>query len=312
VIDFCGLKLAHPVINGSGTFDAIAAMQVFGEALVERFPFSAFVSKTITLRPREGNPPPRLWEAQAGLINSIGLPNRGLAGYLAEDLPQLARLRAPLITNVMGSTVEELCELVNACDMQPAIAAIELNVSCPNVETGLDIGSDPEQLEQVTSAVRLRTAKPLIVKLTPNAADVAACAVAAERGRADAVSLINTLRAMSLRPGSEEPWLGGGSGGLSGPAIRAIALAQVAAVAAAVRLPIVGMGGVESADHARDMLAAGADLVAVGTASFRDPAVAARIAAGLREKGEGEPRKGEGEPKPLQTHDVTMQQPPLV
>lgn len=305
MIDFCGMKLAHPVMNGSGTFDAVAAMDVFGDALIERFPFSAFVSKTITLHPRAGNPPPRLWEAQAGLVNSIGLPNRGLAGYLAEDLPKLARLRVPLITNVMGGSADELEELVAACDAQPQIAAIELNVSCPNVKTGLDIGSDPEQLEQVTRAVREKTGKPLIVKLTPNAADVAACALAAQRGGADAVSLINTLRAMALRPSSREPWLGGGSGGLSGPAIRAIALAQVAAVAAAVRLPIVGMGGLESADHARDMLAAGADLVAVGTASFRDPAVAAEIAAGLREK-------GEGEPKPLQTHDVTMHQPPLV
>jgi dihydroorotate dehydrogenase (NAD+) catalytic subunit len=179
MIDFCGLKLVHRVINGSGTFDAIAAREVFGEQLAQRFPFSAFVSKTITLQPRPGNPAPRLWEAPAGLINSIGLPNKGLDGYIREDLPQLAQLPVPLITNVMGSTEQELCELVAACQAQPEIAAIELNVSCPNVKTGLDIGSDPQQLEQVTRAVRAHAAKPLIVKLTPNTADVAACAAVA-------------------------------------------------------------------------------------------------------------------------------------
>ncbi len=142
------------------------------------------MSKTITLRPRAGNPPPRLWEAPAGLINSIGLPNKGLARYLAEDLAELATLPAPLITNVMGASAEELVELVAACDERPQIAAIELNVSCPNVKTGLDIGSDPRLLAEVVGAVRARTVKPLIVKLTPNTDDVAGCAAAAAgRGR---------------------------------------------------------------------------------------------------------------------------------
>ncbi|HEX8713960.1 MAG TPA: dihydroorotate dehydrogenase catalytic subunit, partial [Solirubrobacteraceae bacterium] len=229
-VEFCGLTLAHPVINGSGTFDAIAARRAFGAALIERFPFAAYVSKTITLAPRAGNPPPRLWETPAGLINSIGLPNKGLDDYLAEDLPQLAELPAPLITNVMGATGEELATLVAACDERAEIAAIELNVSCPNVRTGLDIGADPRQLEDVVRACRAKTRKPLIVKLTPNTADVPACAQAAEAAGADAVSLINTLRAMALAPGGG-PWLGGGAGGLSGPAIRPVALAQVAAVA---------------------------------------------------------------------------------
>ena len=201
-VEFCGLELAHPIINGSGTFDALAARRAFGAALDEQFPFAAYVSKTITLEPRAGNPPPRLWETPAGLINSIGLPNKGLAGYLAEDLPELASLPVPLITNVMGSSAAEIAELVQACDARAEIAAIELNVSCPNVKTGLDIGADPRQLEQVVRAVRARTGKPLIVKLTPNAADVAACAVAAQEGGADAVSLINTLRALALAPAS--------------------------------------------------------------------------------------------------------------
>jgi dihydroorotate dehydrogenase (NAD+) catalytic subunit len=280
LIEFCGLALAHRVINGSGTFDAIAARRAFGPALDERFPFAAYVSKTITLTPREGNAPPRLWETPAGLINSIGLPNKGLDRYLAEDLPQLATLPAPLITNVMGSTGDELASLVAACDARPEIAAIELNVSCPNVKTGLDIGADPGQLEDVVRACRGSSDKPLVVKLTPNTADVPACAKAAEAAGADSVSLINTLRALALAPGGS-PWLGGSTGGLSGPAIRAIALAQVAAVARAVTIPVVGMGGVQSAAHARDLLDAGATLVAVGTESFRDPSVASRIAAEL-------------------------------
>ena len=299
-VDFCGLELAHAVINGSGTFDAIAARRAFGEGLIEEFPFAAYVSKTITLAPRAGNPPPRLWEAAAGLINSIGLPNKGLERYIAEDLPELSALigavsaRAPerpllpLITNVMGSTAEEFARLVEACDERAEIAAIELNVSCPNVKTGLDIGADPHQLSEVVRAVRASTAKPLIVKLTPNTADVAACAQGAQEGGADAVSLINTMRAMALSPagrssatGPPRAWLGGRTGGLSGPAVRTIALAQVAAVAARVEIPIVGMGGVQTAAHARELIDVGATLVAVGTESFRDPAAGARIARGL-------------------------------
>jgi dihydroorotate dehydrogenase (NAD+) catalytic subunit len=305
-VDFCGLELAHPIINGSGTFDAIAARQVFGEELRAAFPFAAYVSKTITLQPRAGNPPPRLWESPAGLINSIGLPNKGLEGYLREDLPALHALLGggggkedeeegatpvPLITNVMGASADELSRLVEACEEREEIAALELNVSCPNVKTGLDIGADPRQLEEVVQAVRARTGKPLIVKLTPNTADVAACAQAAQDAGADAVSLINTLRAGSLSPErrsrSPAPWLGGGTGGLSGPAIRAIALAQVESVAARVTIPVVGMGGVQSARHARDLLDVGATLVAVGTESFRDPAAAARIALGLGETAVG-------------------------
>jgi dihydroorotate dehydrogenase (NAD+) catalytic subunit len=282
LIEFCGLRLRHPVLNGSGTFDAIAARRAFGPALDEHFPFSAFVSKTITLRPRAGNPPPRLFETASGMLNSIGLPNKGLEGYLREDLPELATLPVPLITNVMGSTADELAELVEAVDARDEVAAIELNVSCPNVKTGLDIGADGASLAAVLEAVRPRTAKPLIVKLTPNTADVAAVARAAEAAGADAVSLVNTLRGMAAHPAEDRPWLGARTGGLSGPAIRAVALAQVSAVADAVRVPVVGMGGVASGHHARDLIGAGATLVAVGTESFRDPTAGARVAAELR------------------------------
>jgi dihydroorotate dehydrogenase (NAD+) catalytic subunit len=277
MIEFCGLTLRHRVINASGCFDALAGARVFGDRLFDEFPFAAYVSKTITLAPRDGNPPPRLWEAAAGLINSIGLPNRGLRAYLEDDLPALARLAVPLITNVMGSTPEEVGELVAALEDCPQVRAIELNVSCPNVATGLDIGADPKGLEALLEHVRPLSSKPLIVKLTPNTADVAECAAGAEAGGADAVSLINTLRAVALSPGGAAPWLGGGSGGLSGPAIRAIALAQVSAVARRVAIPIVGMGGVACGRDARELIDVGATLVAVGTECFRDPAAGARI-----------------------------------
>lgn len=277
--EFCGIELKHPVINGSGTFDAIAARRVFGEQLDHSFPFAAFVSKTVTLEPRAGNPPPRLWETENGLINSIGLPNKGRERFISEDLPQLAALPVPLFVNVMGSTVDEFSELVSTFSRQDQVTALELNVSCPNVKTGLDIGADPVELERLVAAVRPLTDRPLIVKLTPNVESVATTAVAAQAGGADAVSLINTLRARPLTPGSDEPWLGGGSGGLSGPAIRSVALEQVAAVAAAVRIPVIGMGGIQNADHVREFFSAGATLVAIGTESFRDPLVAARIGA---------------------------------
>jgi len=282
-VEFCGLELAHPIINASGTFDAIAGRRAFGEALVERFPFAAFVSKTVTLEPRQGNPPPRLWELPGGLINSIGLPNKGLEGYLRHDLPELATLPVPLIVNVMGSSRDQVAELVAAFAERGEVAALELNVSCPNVETGLLMGADPAEIEALLHRVRPLTEKPLIVKLTPNATDVPAVARAAEHAGADAVSLINTLRGMALDPRTGQPWLGGVTGGVSGPAVRAIALAQVHAVAQSVEIPVVGMGGVASGSDALDLMRAGASLVAVGTESFRDPAAGLKISFELSE-----------------------------
>jgi dihydroorotate dehydrogenase (NAD+) catalytic subunit len=272
------LDLAEPVINASGTFDALAAQRAFGDTLLDRFPFAAFVTKTVTLAPRQGNPPPRLYELPAGLLNSIGLPNKGLDGFLAEDLPKLARLPVPLIVNVMGGAHEEVAQLVQTVGERDEVTALELNVSCPNVKTGLMFGADPSEVAALLDAVRSRTSKPLIVKLTPNCASPADVAAAAEAHGADAVSLINTLRGTAMhpqRPG--EPWLGGGTGGVSGPAVRAVALAQVAEVRGRVRIPIVGMGGIQSGRHADEMLRAGADLVAIGSESFRDPLAGERV-----------------------------------
>jgi dihydroorotate dehydrogenase (NAD+) catalytic subunit len=283
LIGLCGVSLAGPVLNGSGTFDAIAARRAFGDALLERFPFDAFVSKTITLEPRAGNPPPRLWETPAGMINSIGLPNKGLEGFLAHDLRELAELPVPLVVSVMGFSREELGALVERVGERHEVALIELNVSCPNVETGLIMGADPAETALAVERVRPLTEKPVIVKLTPNATDPCAVARAAADAGADAVSLINTLKGVALDPRTAQPWLGGVTGGVSGPAVRAIALEQVRAVAATVDLPVIGMGGIASGRDAADFLAAGATCVAVGTESFRDPAAGVRIRAELSE-----------------------------
>ncbi len=276
-VEIGSLRLEHPVLNGSGTFDAIAARRAFGDALLESFPFSAFVSKTVTPEPRAGNPPPRLFETPSGMINSIGLPNKGLAGFLRQDLPQLAELPVPLIVSVMATDRDGFARLVGEVSVRDEVAAIELNVSCPNVESGLIVGEQPAETLALCEALRPLAAKPLIVKLTPNTSDPAAVALAAEQGGADAVSLINTLRATALDPATREPWLGAGSGGLSGPAIRALALDQVRRVAAEVSVPVIGMGGIESGADALDFLSLGASAVAVGTANFRDPNAGARV-----------------------------------
>ena len=280
-VDFCGIELAHPVINASGTFDAIAAHRVYGDELLRDFPFSAFVSKTITPEPRAGNEPQRIWETPAGMINSIGLPNKGLEGFLAESLPQLAELPVPLIVSVMGTSKEEFSRLVTGVGERDEVAAIELNVSCPNVHSGLIVGEQPGETEALLEALRPLTEKPLIVKLTPNVANPAEVAVAAEQGGADAVSLINTLKASAIDPATGEPGVAAGHGGLSGSAVRPIAVAQLRTVSAAVQIPIVGMGGVASGADAMEMIAAGATLVAVGTESFRDPRAGQRVVGEL-------------------------------
>ena len=280
-LELCGIRLEHPILNGSGTFDAIAARRAFGDAVDDRLPFSAYVSKTITPEPRAGNPPPRLYETPAGMINSIGLPNKGLEGFLSEDLPELARLPVPLCVSVMAPSRPGFAALVERVGARDEVAAIEVNVSCPNVKSGLIVGEQPGETLALLEVIRPLTDKPLIVKLTPNCSDPAAVARAAADGGADAVSLINTLRATGLDPATLDPWLGAISGGLSGPAIRSVALDQVRRVTAEVSIPVIGMGGIETGADALGFLALGASAVAVGTASFRDPAAAERIRAEL-------------------------------
>ena len=215
------------------------------------------------------------------MINSIGLPNKGLEGFLREDLPRLAELPVPLVVSVMGRSRDELATLVGALDEREEVALVELNFSCPNVETGLVMGADPAETARAVEHLRPLTAKPLIVKLTPTATRPGEVAAAAEGAGADAVSLVNTLRGMALHPRTLEPWLGGGTGGVSGPAIRAIALAQVREVSERVAIPVVGIGGIASGRDAAEFLAAGAGCVAVGTENFRDPAAGRRVSEEL-------------------------------
>lgn len=276
-IDLCGIELRHPVLNASGTFDAVAAIEVFGEIVIQEFPFSAFVTKTVTPEPRTGNPPPRLWEEAHGLVNSIGLPNKGLEGFQSEDLPQLERLPVPLIVSVMSHSMDGFGDLISSLDSVESISGFELNVSCPNVESGLVVGESPDETSRLLDRVRPLSSKPMIVKLS-SSIDPGPVAQAAESAGADAVSLVNTLAVAPISPSGRGPWLGGESGGLSGPALRSAALGQVAEVVSSVAIPVVGMGGIETGEDAVAMLSAGARVVAVGTENFRDPIAARRIA----------------------------------
>lgn len=279
--DLCGIPLESPVLNGSGTFDALAARRAFGDEVAAKFPFDAFVSKTITVEPRTGNPPHRLWETPSGMINSIGLPNPGLAAFCEGDLGELTALPVPLIVSVMADSAEGFAELVESVGGRPGVAGLELNVSCPNVHSGLIVGEQPEEIAALIKVLRPLTGLPLIVKLTPNVANPQRVAVAAEENGADAVSLINTLKATAIDPDNSRAWLGAGGGGLSGPAVRPVALAQVRAVADAVAIPVVGMGGVTDGESALEFILAGARVVAVGTENFRDPRAGQAVRDGL-------------------------------
>jgi dihydroorotate dehydrogenase (NAD+) catalytic subunit len=281
--ELCGIRLDGPVLNGSGTYDALAARRAFGSALDEDFPFSAFVSKTITGPARAGNPPHRLWETPSGMINSIGLPNPGVDSFVAGDLLELVGLPVPLIVSVMADSADQFSSLVETVSAVDGVAGIELNVSCPNVHSGLIVGEQPVETEALMRALRPLTGLPLIVKLTPNVAGPEEVARAAEAGGADAVSLINTVKAAAVDPNHNRAWLGAGGGGLSGPAIRPIALAQVRAVAAAVDVPVIGMGGISDSESALEFILAGARVVAVGTENFRDPAAGNAVRRGLPE-----------------------------
>jgi dihydroorotate dehydrogenase (NAD+) catalytic subunit len=281
------IELEHPLVNASGTYDALA---VAGPSSLADFPYAAYFPKTVTLEPRAGNRPPRVTETPSGMINAIGLANPGIDTFL-DQLPRLAGLTVPVIVSVGGSRPEDYLTVIErterrleASSAAPAVAGYELNVSCPNVaQGGLAIGADADATGRLTAAARRLTGRTLIVKLTPNVTDVVAPARAAAEGGADALALVNTFKAMVLNPQTLRPLLGNRTGGLCGPAIRPIALRMVAEVAAAVDLPIVGMGGVTSGQDALDFIACGATAVAIGAAVFADPQAPHRIVAELRE-----------------------------
>lgn len=262
------LRLAHPILPASGTFGYGVEFEPFLSPGV----FAAVVGKSISLAPRAGNPPPRTCETPAGLLNSIGLQNPGLEQFLAVSLPRLRSYGAPVIVNLVGHDPDEYVELARRLTAAEGVAALELNVSCPNVPGGLRFGLEPAATRALVRAVRAVTPLPLIAKLTPNVTDIAEQARAAEEGGADAVSLINTLRGMAIDWRTRRSRIGAATGGLSGPAIRPIALRMVWEASQAVRIPVCGIGGIAAPEHVLEFLVVGATLVQVGTHLYRDPA----------------------------------------
>jgi dihydroorotate dehydrogenase (NAD+) catalytic subunit len=269
------LALPHPVMNASGTLDALAA-RAAGLAIDAEL--ALLVTKTVTPLAREGNPAPRVAEVAGGMLNSIGLPNPGLEAFAATVLPATRALGRPLVVSIGGFEHGDYELACRRLDGEAGIAALELNVSCPNVKSGcISIGSDPGETEAVVRRCRAATGLPLWVKLSPNVADTAAIARAAERGGAAALVLTNTLRGLAIDHGTLRPLLGGVTGGLSGPALKPVALAAVLACREACALPIVGVGGIASGRDALEFLAAGACAVQVGSAAFREPLLARRV-----------------------------------
>ncbi len=272
-----GLLLSNPVMTASGTFgNGIEYQKIFD---IQRL--GAIVSKAITVRPRRGNVQPRIAETPAGMINSIGLQNIGIDAILHDVAPIWATWRVPVIANIAGESVAEYAELASRLDGAPGVSGIELNISCPNVESGLEFGIDPAAASEVTGAVRRRTELPLVVKLTPSAGDIVAMASAIADSGADALTLINTFPAMRIDIHTRRPALGWGSGGLSGPALRPIALRMIYRVACAVKIPIIGCGGITSGDDAVEMMMAGAAAVQVGTATFLNPSAPLKVLEGI-------------------------------
>lgn len=286
-VDLGPLSLANPVMTASGTFGYGAEFS----SLVDLQRLGAIVVKGISLAPRPGNPPPRIVETACGMLNAIGLENVGLERFLSEKMPWLRTLRSPLIVNILGDSIEEYAELAGSLSAAPGISGLEVNISCPNVKKGgVAFGTVPEMAAAVTRAVRAASSLPLIVKLSPNVTDIVAMARAVADNGADAISLINTLIGMAIDARTRRPRLANVIGGLSGPAIKPVALRMVWQVASAVRVPVIGIGGIGTAEDAVEFLLAGASAVQVGTANFYNPASSMEILSGLeawlREQGE--------------------------
>jgi dihydroorotate dehydrogenase (NAD+) catalytic subunit len=274
----CGVELQNPVIAAAGTygygieFEKVADLNAIGGIVV----------KGLSRQPIEGNPPPRLWESEGGMINSIGLQNIGARAFVQEKLPALRRFRTAIFANVFGYSTEDYAEVIRILDDAEGLAGYELNVSCPNTKQGgIHFSSDPALLSDVVRAVRPLTRRPLIVKLSPNVARIEPLAEAAEQSGADAISLVNTFVSLAIDAHARRPRIGAGFGGLSGPAIKPIALRLVYQASQAVRIPVIGLGGIRTGEDAAEFLIAGASAVQVGTANFWDPDSPARVAREL-------------------------------
>ena len=277
-VTLCGIALRNPVMAASGTF-------AYGVEFAEMLDLNAlggFVVKGLSREPIEGNPPPRAIETEAGMINSIGLQNIGVRAFVKEKLPALARLRTAVFANVFGYRGEDYLEVVRVLNDHEGLAAYELNVSCPNTSHGgIFFSSDPALLSELVAAVKKVARRPVIVKLSPNVSAIEPLARAAEESGADAISLVNTFISLAIDARTRKPRIGAGFGGLSGPAIKPIALRLVYQAACAVKIPVIGLGGIATGEDAAEFLIAGASAVQVGTASFWDPRSPVRIAEEL-------------------------------
>lgn len=280
MVNIAGIKMKNPVMAASGTFG-------YGEEyseLIDLNMLGAIVTKSVTLKPRKGNPPPRICETPAGMLNSIGLQNDGLKIFLEKQLPFLSQFDTPVIVNIAGENIAEYVEIAKALSKEKGISGIELNISCPNVKKGcIAFGIEPKLTKELVKAVRKSTKLPLIVKLSPNVTDITVIARAAVSAGADALSLINTVLGMAIDIKTKKPKLANITGGLSGPAIKPIAIRMVWQVAHAVKVPIIGIGGIMTADDAKEFFLAGAKAVQVGTANFVDVQAAIKIIEGLKQ-----------------------------
>jgi dihydroorotate dehydrogenase (NAD+) catalytic subunit len=274
-VEFAGLQLRNPVITASGTFG-------YGEEFAEYVnleEIGAIITKGLSLKPRAGNPTPRIVETPGGMLNAIGLQNVGIDAFIQKKAPYLRTIATPVIVNLFGNTLDEYGELASRLDRVPEVAGMEVNISCPNVKHGgIVFGTDPTAAYEVVKLVRESTIKPVIVKLSPNVTDIVVMANACQDAGADALSLINTLTGMAIDLQKRRPVLANITGGLSGPAIKPVALRMVWQVAKAVDIPIIGIGGIMSATDALEFILAGATAVQIGTANFLDPSAAQTIA----------------------------------
>ena len=276
-VELAGLRLKNPVMTASGTCGYAEELAPYANLSG----LGAVVVKTITLHPRVGNPAPRIAETPSGMLNSIGLQNVGIEAFLRAKLPILRRLKVPIMVNIAGKSVEEYAELAKRLEGVPGVSALELNISCPNVAGGLDYGTDPQLTREVVRAVKQASSVPVIPKLSPNVTDITVIARAAADGGADALSLINTLLGVAIDPHSRRPKIHTVTGGLSGPAIKPVALRMVWQVAQSVPLPLIGIGGIQTGEDAVEFLLAGATAVQVGTATFVDPRAPLKVRDGI-------------------------------
>jgi len=278
-VNIAGLKLKNPVMVASGTFGSGSDYTDF----INLNELGALVTKSVTLKPKAGNPPPRIYETPSGMLNTIGLENPGIEAFIKKDLKALDGYSVPVIVNIAGETLAEYIELAGILDKEKRVSAIEINVSCPNVKKGcMSFGVDPLATIEVVRGVKKQTKKPVIIKLTPNVTDIKIVAKAAEDGGADAISAINTVLGMSIDINSRKPRLSMGVGGLSGPAIKPIAVRMVNEIYKAVKIPVIGIGGIMSSDDAIEFILAGATAVQVGTGNFINPKASIEIAEGIK------------------------------